>query len=281
MYNLAIIGLGLIGGSLGLALHKYIPSVKIKGYDKNKENMEYALKHGIIDNKLDRNSIQDIDIIFIAVPVKSIYKVIKDYYPLLNLENTLVTDMGSTKSYIYNKTNTSFPELKFIGGHPLAGKEVSGPQNAEADLFTDKKYILIKSEDNRIEKDLNKIINILKEIGCKVILMTPEEHDELLAFSSHLPQIISTSLMLEFIDFTKENKKIYKLIGTGFEDMTRIAASDPQMWVDILLTNKENIIKNIDNYITKLNKFKDIIDSDNKEKIYKMMEKARLQREEI
>jgi len=281
VYSIGIIGLGLIGGSLALALNKYLSAVEIKGFDKNADNLDYALKNSMIDCKLTKDNIINLDIIFIAVPVKSIQTVLREYYSLLKVEKTLVTDMGSTKSYIHKKISSSFPNLKYIGGHPLAGKEVSGPRGAEADLFTGKKYILIKQEQNN---DVNEVIiltDILKKIGCNVIFMSPQEHDRFLAFSSHLPQVLSTSLMVEYIDFEKENREIADLIGTGFLDMTRIAASDPHMWVDIFLTNKKNIINNIDKYIAVLNNFKQYINNDDKEEIFNVMIKAGEKREEI
>ncbi len=281
MYNIAIIGLGLIGGSLALALNKFIPAVKIMGYDRDKNNLNYVLHNKIIDSKLTNNNIKNIDILFIAVPVKSVHTVLKEYYSLLELEKTLVTDMGSTKYYIHKKINSLFPDLKYIGGHPLAGKEVSGPRGAEADLFVGKKYILIKQTKNNKIKKVSMLTDILKKIGCNVIFMSPQEHDSFLAFSSHLPQVLSTSLMLKLLDFEKENPEITNMIGTGFLDMTRIAASDPQMWVDIFLTNKKNIINNIDKYIKVLKTFKEHIDNDNKEEILNVMTKAREKREDI
>ncbi len=280
MLNIGIIGLGLIGGSLGLALHKYT-SARVMGYDQDNDHLHYALQRGIIDNKLTEEKFAYLDLLFLAVPVRSIFPVLQKYYPVLEHRQTIVTDMGSTKTYIYQKINSSMPEIKYIGGHPLAGKEISGPEGAEADLFYRKNYILFIPDDREIQRAAVVLENILKKINCNILYMSPEKHDKFLAFSSHLPQLISTCIMLEFAELEKNYPEIISLLGTGFLDMTRLAASDPEMWVDIFTTNDENIIKNINNYINRLLELKNIIENKDQAKIFSYLTDARNKRRDM
>lgn len=273
--QIGIIGLGLMGGSLGLALHRYIPEIKVVGHDFNERHLKYARKNNIIDVTFSNYNLKELDIIFIAVPVRSIIDVLKRIRPNLNLNKTLITDMGSTKSFLDKKINKLFPEVKYIGGHPITGREVSGPGGAVADLYKDSNYILINPKNNEMKGELKKIENILIKIGCELSYLTPDKHDHLLAFSSHLPQIVATTLVSELKMMEDINPEISDLIGSGFIDMTRIAASDPDMWTDIFLTNKMQIINQIDSLIKRLTNFKETIKSKDEKAIRKIMNTAR------
>ena len=195
MRKIGIIGLGLIGGSLGLALKKYTKNNIVYGYDINQEHLQYSLENNIIDKKLQDCFIKKLDLIFIAVPVTKILKVIENIYPYLNKQQTIITDMGSTKSYIINKVKHNYPEVKFIGGHPMAGKEISGPQGATPTLYQNKNYILINNQTKHLSEEKNRLKKLLEKIQCQVCFLKAKEHDQLVAVSSHLPQIIATTLV--------------------------------------------------------------------------------------
>ncbi len=278
MMQIGIIGLGLMGCSLGLAIQKYIPGIKIAGYDLDDKHLKYACKNNIIDICLSDCCLQELDIIFIAVPIRSVIDVLKRFQPRLNLAKTLVTDMGSTKSYLNRKIKDQFPEIKYIGGHPIAGREVSGPRGAISNLFKNSNYILIKPDNNKMDAELEKLRTILAKIGCKVSFLTPEEHDRLLAFSSHLPQILATILINELNMIEDKHPEISELIGTGFLDMTRIAASDSEMWLDIFLTNKDSIVNRIDSLLRGLIGFKEMIQNEDEKIISEIMNKSRQKR---
>ncbi len=265
MSKIGIIGLGLMGASLGLALKKYLPENEIYGDDLNDENFKYAVDNDIIDKNLSKDIIKEMKIIFIAVPINNTIDVLNDIYSNINSE-TLVTDLGSTKSFLISEINKNFPDMNYIGGHPMAGKETSGPQSAEADLFKNKSYILVNDNDN-LNEEADNLKNIIQRIGANVYFLKGEEHDKLVAKTSHLPQIIASSLIYEFIKSEEENSEIAKLIGTGFLDTTRIAASNPEIWEDIFLTNKDNVLKGINSFIETLKDFRDNLKNENQKLI--------------
>ncbi len=275
--KIGIIGLGLMGGSLGLALQKYHSSIQILGHDINENHLKYAKENKIIDHVLENENIKDLDIIFIAVPVKATIQVIKNILPYIDKENTIITDMGSTKSYIQKHINENYSDLKFIGGHPMAGKETSGPGEANSDLFKNKTYVLLKSND----KITNKIKKVLLPTGCNIKIFKAQEHDKMVALTSHLPHFNAAVIINQLITASNKNIKIEDLVGNGFLDMTRIAGSNPQMWLDIFLTNKQNIIEQIDLFINNINKFKHIIEKEKKEDIKNYMLKAQKYRTKL
>ncbi|MFW5976564.1 MAG: prephenate dehydrogenase [Bacillota bacterium] len=268
MKKIGIIGLGLIGTSLGLALAKYT-DYDIYGYDIESRHLKYNLEKNIIDSSLDNEDIKYMDIIFIAVPVCSIIPVIREINPYINKCKTIITDMGSTKKYILDKISSNYSNIKFIGGHPMAGKEVSGPQSASADLFKNKSYILIKNI--KLKKEIKNLKNLLLKIGANINIMDSETHDCLVAMTSHLPQITASALIEQLRKNEQKNPSISQVIGTGFLDMTRIAASNPEMWLDIFTTNKSNIVNQIEEFIDILQYFRDNILEENQEVLNRIM----------
>ncbi len=287
--NVGIIGLGLMGSSMALALKKYCNNITVFGYDLNKNNMAYCHNNNIIDNKLTNQMISDMDIIFIAVPVKSVAKVITNISPYLDCKKTLLTDMGSTKSYICSEIKNNFPDLEFIGGHPMTGKEVSGPENGVSDLYTDMTYILIDNKDRlNIEQDrLNNnslddkkrlLENILNKIGCNLVFMEAETHDKIVALTSHLPHFIAISLINRIIKSEDDYPNISKMMGQGFRDFTRIAACSPDMWKDIFISNRDHIMDQLNQMIDQMILFRETIDNGDEQEIYKLLETAQEKR---
>jgi prephenate dehydrogenase len=275
--NVGIIGLGLMGTSMGLAIKKYIPNIKISAYDINNDHLDFVLQRNIIDSILYKEKYKNMDLIFVAVPVKSIINVIEDIYYNINSSKIIVTDMGSTKQEIQEIVSKRFAELNYIGGHPMTGKETSGPEGASADLFKDKVYIITNSE-NELDK---RFIKFLRKIGVIIKFLKSEIHDKIVSFTSHLPQLLSYSIMIELIENEKKINDILECIGQGFKDFSRIAASDPKMWIDIIQSNKNNIIEELDSFQQNLNYIKSLLIENNYNRLEEIFYKASNKRIEL
>jgi len=252
--KITIIGVGLIGGSLGLALKEKNPNFKITGIDKQ-EIIVKAIARGAIDEgrvNLEEG-IKEADIVIIATPVKTILNILTQINPFLK-KGCLVTDTGSTKQQIVQKANEVLSkEIFFVGGHPMAGSEKYGIESADPYLFHNKNYILTPVHKSNLGA-LEKISSLLKVVGAKKLILDSLEHDRIVSAVSHLPQIIAVSLInaIGELALRGNNNNYFKAVGEGFKDMTRIASSSYKMWEDICDTNQENIlemIKEFKNYL--------------------------------
>jgi prephenate dehydrogenase len=248
--KITIIGVGLIGGSLGLALKKKNPKFKITGIDKL-EIIEKAIARGAIDEgTIDlENGIKEADLIIIATPVKTILDLLPRINPFIK-KGCIVTDTGSTKGQIVETAEKILAkEVYFVGGHPIAGSEKYGIDSADPYLFQDKTYILTITKDTNLLA-LKKILLLIKIINAKKLILDPLEHDRIVGAVSHLPQIVAISLtnMIGELGQLENSDNYFKAIGEGFKDMTRIASSPYQIWEDICETNQENILKMIQEF---------------------------------
>lgn len=273
--KITVIGLGLIGGSLALSLKNTGEDFIITGYDIEGEAMNIAKYRNIIDVvAVDyKEAVTDADLIIIATPISKIIEVvehIKDYLK----KGAIITDVGSAKEKIVKRVSEILPEeVFFIGGHPMAGSENEGVLSATPELFRNTFYILTPT-DTTITEPLVTLHSLFTKIGAKVISINPKEHDENVALISHLPHILSTNLVDMIDDKQKKMKNLFKLCAGGFRDMTRIAAANIKMWLDISLENKDELIKSIDDYIKYLIKFKSNLKKENSESIKKHYIKA-------
>jgi prephenate dehydrogenase len=248
--KITIIGVGLIGGSLGLALKEKKPNFKIIGIDKQ-EIIEKAIIRGAIDEGTInlKEGIKEADVVILATPVKIILDLLSQINPFLK-KGCLVTDTGSTKTQIVKKANKVLSkDIHFIGGHPMAGSEKYGINSANTHLFLDKTYILTPSNKSKLAA-LEKIFLIIEMISAKRLILDPFEHDKIIAAISHLPQILAVSLTNTISTLVQEenNNNYFKVIGEGFKDMTRIASSPYKIWEDICQTNQENILRSIQEF---------------------------------
>ena len=248
--KITIIGVGLIGGSLGLSLKKKNPKFKISGIDKL-EIIEKAIARGAIDEGTINleNGIKEADLIIIATPVKTILDLLPRINPFIK-KGCLVTDTGSTKGQIVETAEKILSkDVYFIGGHPIAGSEKYGIEEANPCLFQDKTYILTITKDTNLVA-LKKILLLIKIINAKRLILDPLEHDRIVGAVSHLPQIMAVSLtnMIGELGQLENSDNYFKAIGEGFKDMTRIASSPYQIWEDICETNQENILKMIQEF---------------------------------
>jgi len=248
--KITIIGVGLIGGSLGLALKEKHLNFKIVGIDKQ-EIIEKAIARGAIDEGTVNleEGIKEADIIIIATPVKTILNILTQINPFLK-KGCLVTDTGSTKKQIVQKANKILSkDIFFIGGHPMAGSEECGIESADPYLFHNKTYILTPALKSNL-RALKKLSLLIKMIGAKKLILDPLEHDRIVSAVSHLPQIIAVSLIntIGELALRGNNYNYFKAVGEGFKDMTRIASSPYKMWEDICDTNQENILEIIQEF---------------------------------
>lgn len=247
--KVTVIGCGLIGGSLGLALKKSQFSGQIFGIDK-KDVLGKAMEVGAIDRGCENieEGLKNADIVILATPVCEIIRLIKEINPYLS-KNCLVTDTGSTKTEIVETANNIFSDKHdFIGGHPMAGLEKGGIEYAKADLFIGKPYITVSRENNS-EMATSKMSNFLKKIGCFEIKLNSVEHDRIIALVSHVPQLISVIMTDMFGQLVQDgyDEKCYKIGGNAFNELTRVAGSPFSMWGDVYQTNNKWVVSFIDN----------------------------------
>lgn len=269
--KIGIIGLGLIGTSLALAFKR--EKFNVWGMDIEESAVEYLLKKGVIDNgntDLEGLSkeIKESEVIFISVYPSKIIDIIKKLKVYLNIDHIL-TDTASVKEKIINYVEEDdLLKRVFVGGHPLAGKEKSGYKEGEADLFKDKIYFLTPTSKIPQEK-LQKIKGLIELIKAKPFIISSEEHDKILSFTSHLPQIISYIISLnlpkEYLEFT----------GKGFKDTTRLAMSSPNLWIDILKENKRNILEALENFQRVFKVFYEKIEGEDWEKLKDLFEESK------
>jgi prephenate dehydrogenase len=256
--KVGIVGLGLIGGSIGLKLKDLYDNIIIYGYDIDDDSVSYCLKNKIIDVKFDEELISELDFLFLAIPVESIKKQLSDYLNKTS-NKTLIIDLGSTKFQICNSVENNQNRKNYLAAHPIAGTEFSGPNSAKKDLFNDKVMILCDTEktDPNLLLDAKKII---KSLGMSIKTMNSKEHDKNIAYVSHLSHISSFMLGKTVMDKEDDEHAIYNMAGSGFESTVRLAKSSPEMWSSIFVENKKNIIESLDEYISNINNFKKLIE---------------------
>ncbi|MCB4203665.1 prephenate dehydrogenase [Deferribacterales bacterium Es71-Z0220] len=270
--KIGIAGLGLIGGSFAKAFVEQ--GIKVYGFDKSVECLGSAAEsfifEGLTDNE-DEFLNFELDLIYICLPVNSALKFLE--YLGGKKVTTFITDGCSTKKSICEKAKDL--NLNFVGGHPIAGKEVSGFENSEADIFKNAYHILIDSEQKEF---LGALKNLHSQIGMKVNVMDVDRHDKIFGLISHFPHLIAFSL----IDFVEnEDSLAFSFTGGGFRDFTRIAKSNPTMWSDIFFDNSDNLQQLIDRYIEELTKWKNAIKSNDYDLMKSMISKVKGLREAL
>ncbi|MFL2633402.1 MAG: prephenate dehydrogenase [Candidatus Marisimplicoccus sp.] len=256
--KVGIVGLGLLGGSIGLKLKDLYDNITIYGYDIDYKSVSYCLKNKIIDVKFEEEFISELDFIFLAIPVDSIKNQLSDFLNKTS-DKTLIIDLGSTKFQICNSVENNQNRKNYLAAHPIAGTEFSGPNSAKKDLFNDKVMILCDTEktDPNLLLDAKKII---KSLGMSIKTMNSKEHDKYIAYVSHLSHISSFMLGKTVMDKEDDEHAIYNMAGSGFESTVRLAKSSPEMWSSIFVENKKNIIESLDEYISNINNFKKLIE---------------------
>ena len=274
MNSIVIIGLGLMGGSVAKALKNKNPDISISAFDHNNSALDLALDVGIIDKKIstlkqiNQLTSDDVDIIIIAVPVIESLKVFDAINGLFNSEIT-ITDTASAKLLISNhlEENYSSP-TNIILSHPMAGSHNNGVGYADEAMFSNKK-VLITELLNPKDHCMKLVTNLWEGLGAAVFKIDPVRHDEIMSYASHLPHVISYAVLNSIMK--NSNKDITTFSAGGLKDFVRIAGSDPKMWTDIFLSNKESILKAIDAYKDSLDEIKELVESENEKELQDLL----------
>jgi prephenate dehydrogenase len=277
--QLGLIGCGLMGGSFAMALKKAGLVKRVVGYSKSPSTTERARNMGIIDIEAPSAllAVSGADIVLIAVPVSATeasFKAIKH----LVTPDMLIMDVGSTKRDVIDAARRCLREHVglFVPAHPIAGKESAGVENADADLYVGKQVILTPI-DRTLPAQLQKATELWTRLGCRVLSMSPEKHDATYAAVSHLPHLIAFALM-NAISGQPEGQDYLSLAGPGFRDFTRIAASEPKVWRDILLANREELLAQSQTFQRNLQALEVMISSGNAQALEGLIEQASMTR---
>jgi prephenate dehydrogenase len=274
MIKVEIIGMGFMGCALAYAIKKSYQNSIIIGKDKNPENIQKCISYNLIQSTIPKN--WQPDFIFIATPVKTIPDIVKENYKRFKKYNhTIISDIGSVKENILSQIYHKYQDIRYISSHPMSGSEKSGPQNINQNIFYQKPVILIPHPTN------NTIIPPIKEfwekLGANVFIMSSKSHDKTVSILSHIPHILSYSLLL----LAKEEEIDAKLSGRSFYDITRIGKSSPTLWSDILIQNANFVSKHLPKLIQILTDFKNAIEDKDNEKIKKLISIAKSYRENM
>ncbi|MEA3331860.1 MAG: prephenate dehydrogenase [Campylobacterota bacterium] len=265
--NVAIVGLGLMGGSLALSLKKLDFIGSVVGSDHNKKHKKDALELGLVDEIVEFEAIKEFDVIFLAIPVNGVISALKDLKDV-SQERTII-DLGSTKELIVSSVPRAIRK-NFVAAHPMTGTENFGPQAAIEGLYENQSVVLCDLEDSgELQRKVAR--KIFKALGMKKYFMRSHEHDRHAAFISHMPHAISFSIANTVMK--QENKhNILALAAGGFRSMSRLAKSSPRMWEDIFRQNRSNLLEAIELFEGELSELKKSIENDDWQKVNKTME---------
>lgn len=260
MERVAIIGLGLIGGSLGLALKRAgVAEMEISGFSRKPETASKALSLGVIDKAEAELTavVERASMVIIATPVLAIRGILQQIAAHLPAQ-CIVTDTGSTKMEVMKWAQDLLPStVDFIGGHPMTGKEISGLDGAEAELFNGCIYCLTP-KSNASSEAVQSMTRLVRLVGANPLFIDPAEHDNFVAAVSHLPMLLSAALVSATAN-DPSWAEMSRLAATGYRDLSRLALGDPEMSRDICLTNQVNIVNWMDQYIEELRKYRRLI----------------------
>ena len=280
MERLTIIGLGLIGGSLGLALKAAkLTNVEIVGYDKDVRTAVDARRLRVIDKSepvLER-AVKDAGLVIIATPIMAVREVMEQIAEHLR-ENCVVTDTASTQRLVMEwAEELRPPTVSFVGGHPMAGKETSGVANAEAGLFTDKTYCIVPAVDAS-EGAVRVVTGIVQAIGARPFFIDAAEHDRYVAAVSHLPLLLSTALFT-LVRESPAWPELAFLASSGFRDVTRLASTEPDLSHDICLTNRESVLHWLDRILEELGRYRELLREGQEKPLFESFARAQLDRD--
>ncbi|MFJ5621123.1 prephenate dehydrogenase [Peribacillus loiseleuriae] len=281
--NVCVIGLGLIGGSLAMAIKHEHPDVNIVGFDRDDNNAHLAKILGIIDEITPSIEwgVQEADLIILAVPVNETERIIAELANMNLKKDCIVTDAGSTKGSVARAAAGLLDKgITFIGGHPMAGSHKSGAGAAKRQLFENAFYLLTPAE-GILDSDINRLKEWLKGTNANFLLVTPDNHDLLTGVISHFPHIIASGLVKQAEHYSTRNPLVSRLAAGGFRDITRIASSSPEMWRDILIHNKSVLVELMDNWIDEMLQVKDLITSEDRVGIYRFFQEAKEFRDDL
>ncbi|VAW12048.1 hypothetical protein MNBD_BACTEROID05-744, partial [hydrothermal vent metagenome] len=274
--RVTIVGVGLMGGSVGLAIRKHRLAKEVVGLSQKQSSLVAAIKKKAIDTACSdvSKAIRNADLVILATPVDSIIKLLSTISPYLR-RGCVVTDIGSSKVEIVKAAEKVLGNgVNFVGSHPLVGSEKQGVEFATAELFDHSQCIMtpIKKTNNSAREKVKKLWS---RVGCEVTILSAQEHDEIMAYTSHLPHLLAFGLT-EII-----SQEHLKFAARGLLDTTRIAGSSPQMWNDICLSNSQNVLKSLDHFVKDLSILRKAIVNKDQKTLLEYLTKAQEKRNAI
>ena len=278
--KITVIGLGLLGGSVGLAVSRALTGVKTAGFSHRAGTRAKARRLKVVDEVFDdiKASVKDADLVILATPIGNFEETFRQIADAI-APGCIVTDVGSTKLMPHRWADKCLPKnIHYVGSHPIAGSEQRGVESSRDDLF-DKALCILTLRPGSGQATDKRALRIVKEfwsaLGCFVKIMTPARHDRIFADVSHLPHITAASLV------NASNAEELKFAGKGFMDCSRIASGPANIWADVLLTNAQNTVRGIDRLTAELTKLKKAIRSGDRKTIEKLLEAARTKRSNL
>ena len=281
--KVCIVGLGLIGGSIGLAIKRSNISNQITGYARSNSTLERAIELGLVDSVKDnlKDAVNNSDLVILATPLSTFRELVEEMSPFLK-KGCIITDTGSAKLTVIEDLKDILPNgVEFVPGHPIAGTEESGPDAGFAELFDNRWCILTPTEDNS-SNAVDLVKDFWESIGSKVEIMDPMHHDKVLAITSHIPHLIAFNIVGTANNLANvTEKEVVKYSAGGFRDFTRIAASDPKMWSDIFTYNSDAVLEMLDLFSNDLAKLNAAVIKKDSDLLFSNFEKTREVRKNI
>ena len=272
--KIAIVGVGLIGGSVALAMRAAQPDVRLIGVDRDDANLDAALRRGVVDEAVELADIGDVDLVLLAVPVRQMPALLLQLGRQLAAE-TIITDASSTKQSVIAEARAGLGSRigQFVPGHPIAGREHSGVAAAASELFDGKNVVLTPLEENSAAA-VELVRSLWRACGANVMEMSAAEHDAVFAAVSHLPHLLAFALVDELAG-RPNAKSLFSFAASGFRDFTRIASSSPEMWRDIALDNRAALVREFDHYLSRAQALRDAVARGDAGEIEALMARAR------
>jgi len=277
--TVCIVGVGLIGGSFGIAIRERKLARQVIGLVRRKETINVAFQCGAVDNASMDVSVaaRGADLIMLASPVGQMRALCQELAPVVRA-GAIVTDAGSTKADVVEDCTRIFGQKAlFVGGHPMAGSERTGVENARGNLFEKAVWVLTPTADTP-EGAVNRLVELVEALGATPLLLDPELHDALLAVTSHLPHITAAALVHVFIGAQDKTEFAQQLIGGGWRDSTRVAAGSPEMWRDICLSNAPAIARGVNDLIEQLHELHAMLQDRDADRLSAWFEEASIMR---
>ena len=268
--KVVVIGIGLIGGSMVLDIKALHPDATILGMDANENHLQEAIDLGVVEKQGTTDDLADADFVIVSVPVDIALVVLPQVLDAVG-ENTIVFEVGSTKLPICEVVANHPKRRNYIATHPIAGTEFSGPSAAIKGLFQGKTNIICEVEKTTFKLQ-EKALQLFTALGMRIRYMDPEAHDKHIAYVSHLSHISSFMLGKTVIDKETEEQDIFDMAGSGFESTVRLAKSSPAMWTPIFKQNKEQVVNTLEEYISNLTNFKELLENGDYDAIYNEMQ---------
>ena len=265
-----VIGIGLIGGSMVLDIKTLHPKAKIYGIDNNESHLAEAIALGVVDAGATFDDLVDADFVIVSVPVDVALLVLPKVLDVIG-DHTIVFEVGSTKMPICEAVVNHPKRRNFIATHPIAGTEFSGPSAAIKGLFQGKTNIICEVEKTTFKLQ-EKALELFTALGMRIRYMDPKSHDKHIAYVSHLSHISAFMLGKTVIDKEKHEQDIFDMAGSGFESTVRLAKSSPAMWTPIFKQNRKQVVKTLEEYISNLSKFKELLEKEDYDAIYNEMQ---------